>query len=113
MNETKSHKLLLKIIVLIILFAILIYFFLVFLKEKPTPSTSIEKERPTRQINQEPESPTAYAQVDSLNTLNSSDEIWAIEADLESTDLSSFLLEIPAIENELGFSLNQTEKYTE
>jgi len=111
MNEITNHKLSLKIIIPIILLIIFIFFF--FQKEKPTPSVSIERERPTRQINQEPESPTAYAQVDSLNTLNTSDEIWAIEADLESTDLNSFLLEIPAIENELDFQPNKTEKDTE
>lgn len=103
MDETKKYKLSFKTILLIIIFIALIYFLFFFQKEKTTPNISLEKERPSRQINKEPESSTAYAQVDSLNTLNPSDEIWAIEADLESTDLSSFLLEIPAIESELGY----------
>ena len=58
--------------------------------------------RPTPDMNKEPESPTAYAQVQSLNTMSTSDELGAIEADLESTSFDSLLLETTAIEAELS-----------
>ncbi len=60
--------------------------------------------RPTADTNQEPESATAYAQVDSLNTMSTSDELGAIEADLESTNLDSLTREMNAIQAELGSS---------
>ncbi len=99
---TKSKKL--KYLLLFFLLILFLFAWFFINNQKPTQNSAFsERERPTRQQNQEPESNTAYAQVDSLNTLNSSDEIWAIEADLDSTDLSSLLLEVPALETELGF----------
>lgn len=68
---------------------------------KPEIVTTIPL-RPTPEMNKEPESPTAYAQVDSLNTMSTSDELGAIEADLESTNLDSLTREFNAIEAELG-----------
>lgn len=68
---------------------------------KPEIVTTIPT-RPTPEMNKEPESPTAYAQVDSLNTMSTSDELGAIEADLESTNLDSLTREFNAIEAELG-----------
>lgn len=99
---TNSKKL--KCIIFIFLLILFLLTWFLIKNQTSTPSATFsERERPTRSQNQEPESNTAYAQVDSLNTLNSSDEIWAIEADLDSTDLSSLLLEVPALETELGF----------
>ena len=57
-------------------------------------------ERPTAEQNQEPESTTARAQADSLLTTSPSDELGAIEADIEATDLDSLDLELQAIEAE-------------
>ena len=68
---------------------------------KPEIITTIPT-RPTPETNKEPESPTAYAQVDSLNTISTSDELGAIEAYLESTNLDSLTREFNAIEAELG-----------
>lgn len=67
---------------------------------KPEIITTIPT-RPTPEMNKEPESSTAYAQVDSLNTMSTSDELGVIEADLESTNLDSLTREFNAIEAEL------------
>ena len=63
----------------------------------PTPTP----ERPTAETNKEPESTTATAQADNFNVLSTSDELSAIEADLESTNLDTLDLELNAIEAEL------------
>lgn len=65
----------------------------------PPPPT-----RPTAEMNNEPESTTAKAQVESLGALSTSDELSAIEADIESTDLSSLETELLQIETELTTS---------
>lgn len=61
--------------------------------------------RPTAEMNQEPESTNAEAQVDSFGTLSTSDELGAIEADLESTDLSNLETELGQIDAELEASM--------
>jgi uncharacterized protein HemX len=58
--------------------------------------------RPTAEENNEPESTTAEAQADAMGVVSTSDEINAIEADLESTDLDTLDAELQAIENELN-----------
>ncbi|MCB9816587.1 hypothetical protein H6786_04300 [Candidatus Nomurabacteria bacterium] len=62
-------------------------------------------ERPTPEENNEPESTTAEAQTEVLTTVSTSDEISAIEADLESTDLDSLDAELDAIDAELDAAL--------
>lgn len=57
--------------------------------------------RPTAEQNNEPESTTAEAQVETMQAVSSSDEVGAIEADLESTNLDSLDAELQAIESEL------------
>lgn len=57
--------------------------------------------RPSAEENQEPESANARADVTALDALSPSDEISAIEADLESTLLSDIDTELQAIETEL------------
>lgn len=61
----------------------------------PTP------DRPTAAENREPESTTAVAQTRAFAAMSSSDELDAIAADLESTDLASLTQEAPTIEAEL------------
>ncbi len=57
--------------------------------------------RPTAEENNEPESTTADAQVDALETVSTSNSLEAIEADIESTNLDAIDTEMTAIEAEL------------
>jgi hypothetical protein len=61
--------------------------------------------RPTAQMNNEPESTTAEAQTESFGAISTSDELNAIEADLESTNLDSLESELIQIETELNAQL--------
>lgn len=63
-------------------------------------------ERPTVEENNEPESTTAEAQVETMQAVSTSDEISAIEADLEATDLDSLDAELEAIDAELEAALS-------
>ena len=63
-------------------------------------------ERPTAEENNEPESTTAEAAVETQQALSTSDEIAAIEADLEATDLDALDAELNAIDAELEAALN-------
>ncbi|USN87378.1 MAG: hypothetical protein H6779_03100 [Candidatus Nomurabacteria bacterium] len=74
-----------------------------YLSTKPTGVADIEivPARPTAEVNKEPESATAYAQVQSFGVMSTSDELSAIEADLESTNLDALVSELNAIEAEL------------
>lgn len=60
-----------------------------------------EATRPTAEENNEPESATAEAQVDITNIISPSDEIDAIEADIEATDMESLDAQIQAVDNEI------------
>jgi hypothetical protein len=51
--------------------------------------------------NNEPETPRADADIQILRTVSSSDELSAIESDLESTNLDSLDKELELIENDL------------
>ena len=66
--------------------------------------TSISN-RPTEEQNQEPESTTARAQTDAMETLSTSDEIPALEADIEGTNLETLDSELNAIDAELEAAL--------
>ena len=70
----------------------------------PTPAPV---ERPTPEENNEPESTTAEAQTQALETVSTSDEIDAIESDLEATDLESLDAELEAIDAELEAALSE------
>ncbi len=62
----------------------------------PPPATIEER------VNAEPETPRAQVDEIILNTVSTSDEISAIEADLESTNLDTFDNELIQIEAEMG-----------
>jgi flagellar basal body-associated protein FliL len=64
-------------------------------------------ERPTAEENNEPESTTAEAAVETQAALSTSDEITAIEADIEATDLESLDAELNAIDAELNAALDE------
>ncbi len=92
-------------VVIFILFAILaaVLVGMYFWYEASTtiPQTTNEASRPTLEENKEPETTTATAQTESFNAMSTSDEITAIEADLESTDLDNLEAEMLQIEAEL------------
>jgi hypothetical protein len=68
-------------------------------------ATPITPERPTAEMNKEPESPTATAQVESYGAMSTSDELDAIEADLEGTNLDALDSELMQIDAELEASV--------
>jgi len=72
----------------------------------PVSPTPLVTERPTPEENNEPESTTADAQVQALETVSTSNEIEAIEADIESTTLDELDAELEAIDAELDAALN-------
>ncbi len=61
--------------------------------------------RPTEEQNQEPESETARAQEQALEVMSTSDELYAIEADIEGTNLETLESELNAIDAELNAAL--------
>ncbi len=86
-----------------LLAALLIGLYFWITAEKQIPTAPIPS-RPTYETNREPESTTARAQVESLGILSTSDELTAIEADLESTALDNLDSDLVQINQELGAS---------
>ncbi len=72
--------------------------------QAPTPAPI---ERPTAEENNEPESTTAEAQTEVIQTTSTSDELDAIISDLEATDLDSLESELEAIEAEIDAGATQ------
>jgi len=85
-------------LLLVALFASLIYWYIVANRPLPAAPTPL---RPTYETNREPESTNAQAQVDSFGVMSTSDELGAIEADLESTNLDALEAEMIQINEEL------------
>ncbi|MCD5382192.1 MAG: hypothetical protein LR017_02640 [Candidatus Pacebacteria bacterium] len=78
------------------------------LSEGPAPAAEAPTE--PRQIeNNEPETPRAEADTHILETVSSSDEISAIETDIDNTNLDSLDAEIEAIDAELKAALGDLE----
>ncbi|MEM9336994.1 MAG: hypothetical protein AAGA35_04020 [Patescibacteria group bacterium] len=94
------------VVLVVLLLAILagLYFWYSSLVNQPV-AVPAPTERPTAEENNEPESTTAEAQADTLNVVSTSDELQAIEADIESTDLDSLDAELEAIDAELEAAL--------
>lgn len=90
------------ILALILIAAGLFYWYTVMQQQVIPAAAPI---RPTAESNNEPESTTAEAQTQSLSVMSTSDELPAIEADLESTDLDSLELELTQIDSELKASI--------
>lgn len=63
--------------------------------------------RPSAEQNNEPESTTAEARTEAYGVVSTSDEIPAIEADVEGTNLDSLDGELDAIEAELDAALEE------
>lgn len=87
----------------IVLLAILggLYYWFSTLNTPPVEVIPTPIERPSVEENNEPESTTAEAQTDTLDVVSTSDEINAIEADLEGTSLDALDAELEAIDAEL------------
>ena len=64
--------------------------------------------RPSEAQNREPESTNARAQTGALNTMSTSNELSAINADIESTDITNLDTELIAIEAEITAAATAT-----
>ncbi|MCA9362078.1 hypothetical protein KC906_01765, partial [Candidatus Kaiserbacteria bacterium] len=93
-----SGPLLLVLALLLVAILAGLYYWFTTLESNTQPLPTIE--RPTREANNEPESTTAEAQADTMMATSPSDELSAIEADIEATDLESLDAELNAIEAE-------------
>ena len=89
-------------ILLILILGGMYYWFSTLTAEIPAPPVV---ERPTPEQNNEPESTTAEVQTEVMQTTSTSDELGAIEADLEATNLDSLNSEMNAIDAELNAAL--------
>lgn len=107
---TKPHKspLTITIIVLLvlILIAILAGLYLWASSLMNTETIPVEVTRPTIEENNEPESTTAEARTATTQVVSTSDEIDAIEADLESTLFPDLESDFNSIESELNSTAN-------
>lgn len=100
-----NKSLLLMIIGLLILVGgLMAYWYFVL---NTTPVITEPPTRPTLETNKEPETPTATAQTESFGAMSTSDEISAIEADIESTNLDSLETELPQIDAELNATASE------
>lgn len=81
------------------------YYWFSQLTQEVAPAVEPTFERPSAEENNEPESTTAEAAVEALNSLSTSDELAAIEADIAATDLSAIDTELTAIQAELDAAL--------
>ncbi len=99
-NESQNNGAIIAVLA-IILIAILIGIFYWYKSGTQIITTSESPTRPTLETNKEPETTTATAQVESFTVMSTSDELNAIEADIESTNLDSLETELQQIETEL------------
>lgn len=110
---TNGPVLITLVVILLLILAALFWWFGVLQQSTNQPVASpvapAAIERPTIEENDEPESTTAEAQTEVLETVSTSDEIEAIVADLESTDLDSLDAELQAIDNELEAALEELD----
>ncbi len=109
-TETKSTVsgavLIVLALLLVTILAGLYYWFTTINNVTSTQPQPITVERPTIEENNEPESTEAEAEVETLGAVSTSDEIEAIEADIESTNLDELDAELNAIDAELDAALS-------
>lgn len=79
-----------------------LYLWAQMLQKNTAPVVIDESPRPTAEENNEPESTNAEADVQVFETLSTSDEISAIEADLDSTNTDTFDSDLTAIEEAIA-----------
>jgi len=92
---------------LLIIFLIVIlgglYLWSMYMAEpKPEPAVAVPESRPTAEENNEPESTNAEAEAETMSALSSSDEIAALEADIEGTLVDNVDADTAAVEAELA-----------
>ncbi len=99
----------LNIPILVLLFLILVailgglyYWYKIVTAPIPTPADTT---RPTAEQNNEPESTTAEARTETQGVVSTSDELGAIRADLDSTNLSDLDTEVSPIKAEMDAAL--------
>lgn len=95
------------IIILLVLVLAGLYLWGTTLRGVPTPTDTSAIGRPTAEENNEPESNTADAQVEALETVSTSNTLEAIEADVESTNLDAIDAELGAIDAEFDAALQE------
>ncbi len=101
-KETKGVFIFGLVAALLVILAGLVYWYIVMQEPVAVIETPT---RPTLETNKEPETTNAAAQVESFGAMSTSDEITAIEADLESTNLDSLDTELQQIDVELESSV--------
>lgn len=104
-EKTHSYMGIIIAILIILLLGILggLYLWAQNLQQNAQLSEVIEENvRPTAEENNEPESNNAEAAVQVLETVSNSDELYAIEADLESTQVEGFEADVNAIDAALA-----------
>lgn len=101
---TNGPILILLVVLLIAILGGMYRWFVILNNDVPTINAGL---RPSAAENNEPESTTAEARVEAMGVVSSSNEIPAIEADIESTDLDSMESELDAIEAELDAALEE------
>ena len=101
---TNGPILILLVVLLIAILGGMYRWFVILNNDVPTINAGL---RPSAAENNEPESTTAEARVEAMGVVSNSDEIPAIEADIESTDLDSMESELDAIEAELDAALEE------
>ena len=92
------------VVLLLAILAGMYHWFIVLKKDVPDIPSSL---RPTAAENKEPESTTARAQTEAYGVVSTSDEVPAIEADVEGTNLDSIDSELDAIDNELDTAVKE------
>jgi len=89
-------------LILVAIFGGLAYWYYLVTTMSVAPASST---RPTPEMNQEPETPTSVARTEATDVVSTSDELAAIEADIESTNIDDLDMEMNAIEAELNAAL--------
>lgn len=105
-GEHKSISGLIIVLLFLVLLLILggLYYWSTFMQQ-PVAVTP-EPTRPTAEQNQEPESTTARARTENLDVISTSNELDAIEADVESTNLDDLDAELSAIDAEIDAAMS-------
>jgi hypothetical protein len=98
-SPIKKPILIMMIGLMVLVGCLMAYWYFVLNTTKPINDTPT---RPSLETNKEPETPTATAETTSFGAMSTSDEITAIEADLESTNLDSLDAELNQIDAELN-----------